>query len=249
MAAARKCEEGGSLTILATTLVDTGSKMDQVIFEEFKGTGNMELHLDRSLVEKRLYPAIHVQQSATRREELLYHPEEWERVKVLRKAMAALPPIEAMEKLIGNLEATKTNAELAAATTGMNDSQIDGSVRDAPRLCVRMVVPASRSHRLPIATGALAPSDGSRVDTEADSLHCYFEKLCLVQLSFGGKDYLVDPLAGFRSRAARSALERKEIVLQGADFDLRLMRRAIDFTASQGFRHGDRRASARYPRV
>jgi transcription termination factor Rho len=110
--AARNCEEGGSLTILATALVDTGSKMDQVIFEEFKGTGNMELHLDRSLVEKRLYPAIHCLQSATRRDDLLYHPEEWERVKVLRKAMAALPPIEAMEKLIENLQATKTNAEL-----------------------------------------------------------------------------------------------------------------------------------------
>jgi transcription termination factor Rho len=110
--AARNCEEGGSLTILATVLVDTGSKMDQVIFEEFKGTGNMELHLDRSLSEKRLYPAIHSLQSGTRREDLLYHPEEWERVKILRKAMAALPPIEAMEKLIDNLNATKTNAEL-----------------------------------------------------------------------------------------------------------------------------------------
>ena len=110
--AARNCEEGGSLTILATALVDTGSKMDQVIFEEFKGTGNMELHLDRALVEKRLYPAIHCMQSATRREDLLYHPEEWERVQLLRKAMAALPPIEAMEKLIDNLNATKTNAEL-----------------------------------------------------------------------------------------------------------------------------------------
>ena len=112
---ARNVEEGGSLTILATALVDTGSKMDQVIFEEFKGTGNMELHLDRSLVEKRLYPAIHVQQSATRREELLYHPDEWERVKILRKAMAQLPPIEAMEQLIGNLQATKSNAELLLA--------------------------------------------------------------------------------------------------------------------------------------
>ena len=113
--AARNVEEGGSLTILATALVDTGSKMDQVIFEEFKGTGNMELHLDRALVEKRLYPAIHVMQSGTRREDLLYHPEEWERVKVLRKAMAALPPIEAMEMLIGNLQATKSNAELLLA--------------------------------------------------------------------------------------------------------------------------------------
>jgi transcription termination factor Rho len=110
--AARNCEEGGSLTILATVLVDTGSKMDQVIFEEFKGTGNMELHLDRSLSEKRLYPAIHSLQSGTRREDLLYHPEEWERVQLLRKTMAALPPIEAMERLIENLQATKTNAEL-----------------------------------------------------------------------------------------------------------------------------------------
>src|SRR6187551_2349106 len=76
--AARNIEEGGSLTIIATALIDTGSKMDDVIYEEFKGTGNMELHLDRSLVEKRLYPAIHIQQSGTRREDLLYHPEEWE---------------------------------------------------------------------------------------------------------------------------------------------------------------------------
>jgi transcription termination factor Rho len=110
--AARNVEEGGSLTILATALIDTGSRMDEVIFEEFKGTGNMELHLDRSLVEKRLYPAIHVAQSATRREEKLYHPEEWERVKLLRKTMSAVPPIEAMEILIKNLQHTKTNAEL-----------------------------------------------------------------------------------------------------------------------------------------
>jgi transcription termination factor Rho len=109
---ARNCEEGGSLTILATALIETGSRMDELIFEEFKGTGNMELHLDRALVEKRLFPAIHILQSATRREDLLYHPDEWERVQLLRKTMAALPPIEAMEKLIGNLEATKTNAEL-----------------------------------------------------------------------------------------------------------------------------------------
>jgi transcription termination factor Rho len=109
---ARNVEEGGSLTILATALIETGSRMDELIFEEFKGTGNMELHLDRALQEKRLYPAIHVLQSATRREELLYHPDEWERVQLLRKTMAALPPIEAMEKLIDNLHATKTNAEL-----------------------------------------------------------------------------------------------------------------------------------------
>ena len=109
---ARNVEEGGSLTVLATALTETGSRMDELIFEEFKGTGNMELHLDRALQEKRLYPAIHPLQSATRREDLLYHPDEWDRVQLLRKTMAALPPIEAMEKLIENLEATKTNAEL-----------------------------------------------------------------------------------------------------------------------------------------
>ncbi len=109
---ARNAEEGGSLTVLATALTETGSRMDELIFEEFKGTGNMELHLDRGLQEKRLYPAIHPLLSATRREELLYHPDEWERVLMLRKTMAALPPLEAMEKLIDNLLATKTNAEL-----------------------------------------------------------------------------------------------------------------------------------------
>jgi transcription termination factor Rho len=113
--AARNVEEGGSLTILATCLIETGSRMDEVIFEEFKGTGNMELHLDRSLVEKRLYPAIHILQSGTRKEELLYHPEEWERVKLLRRMMAEMPPLEAMELLIKNLHATKTNAELLLA--------------------------------------------------------------------------------------------------------------------------------------
>jgi transcription termination factor Rho len=109
---ARNAEEGGSLTVLATALTETGSRMDELIFEEFKGTGNMELHLDRGLQEKRVYPAIHPMLSATRREELLYHPEEWERVLMLRKTMAALPPLESMEKLIDNLHATKTNAEL-----------------------------------------------------------------------------------------------------------------------------------------
>ena len=109
---ARNVEEGGSLTVLATALIETGSRMDELIFEEFKGTGNMELHLDRALQEKRIYPAIHPMLSATRREELLYHPDEWDRVLMLRKTMAALPPLEAMEKLIDNLHATKTNAEL-----------------------------------------------------------------------------------------------------------------------------------------
>jgi len=110
--AARNCEEGGSLTIVATALVETESRMDEVIFEEFKGTGNMELHLDRTLVEKRVYPAIHVLKSGTRRDDLLYHPDEFQRVTLLRKKLAQLPAIEAMEVLVSQLKATKTNAEL-----------------------------------------------------------------------------------------------------------------------------------------
>ncbi|MEI8340278.1 MAG: transcription termination factor Rho [Verrucomicrobiota bacterium] len=112
---ARNVEEGGSLTIIATALTETESRMDQVIFEEFKGTGNMELHLDRSLVEKRIYPAIHILNSGTRREELLYHPDELERIQVLRKQLAQLPAEEAMEVLLKNLRATHTNAELLLA--------------------------------------------------------------------------------------------------------------------------------------
>ena len=109
---ARNVEEGGSLTIIATALTETESRMDQVIFEEFKGTGNMELHLDRSLVERRIYPAIHVLNSGTRREELLCHPDELARIHLLRKQLAQMPPGEAMTELIKNLKATRTNAEL-----------------------------------------------------------------------------------------------------------------------------------------
>ncbi len=109
--AARNIEGGGSLTILSTALVDTGSKMDDVIFEEFKGTGNMELHLDRSLINKRIYPAINIEKSGTRREELLLHPDELKRVWTLRKAINGVPCVEAMELLIGKLKTLKTNAE------------------------------------------------------------------------------------------------------------------------------------------
>ena len=112
---ARNVEEGGSLTIIATALVDTESRMDQVIFEEFKGTGNMELHLDRELVERRIFPAIQILKSGTRREELLYHPDEFERIKLMRRQLAELPAVEAMELLMTNLNATKTNAELLLA--------------------------------------------------------------------------------------------------------------------------------------
>jgi len=110
--AARNVEEGGSLTIIATALVETNSRMDEVIFEEFKGTGNMELHLARELVEKRIFPAIHILNSGTRRDDLLYHPEEFARINILRKQLAQLPPMEAMEILVQQLKATRTNAEL-----------------------------------------------------------------------------------------------------------------------------------------
>ena len=109
--AARAIEHGGSLTILATALIDTGSRMDDVIFEEFKGTGNSELHLDRRLVEKRIYPAIDIAASGTRREELLMDPQELKFVYQLRKVLADMNPVEAMELLLSRLEKVKTNAE------------------------------------------------------------------------------------------------------------------------------------------
>src|SRR5205823_7827261 len=113
--AARNVEEGGSLTIIATALVETGSRMDEVIFEEFKGTGNMELCLDRHLVEKRIFPAINVERSGTRKEELLYHPDELERIYILRKALAGVPPVEAMELVTEKLKKTRSNAEFLLA--------------------------------------------------------------------------------------------------------------------------------------
>jgi len=109
--AARNIEEGGSLTIIATALVDTGSRMDEVIFEEFKGTGNMELQLDRNLFQRRIYPAIDVKRSNTRKEELLLHPDELKKVWILRKALNELSSVEAMELLLDRLSKTKTNAE------------------------------------------------------------------------------------------------------------------------------------------
>jgi transcription termination factor Rho len=109
--AARNVEEGGSLTIIATALVDTGSKMDDVIFEEFKGTGNTELHLDRRMVEKRVWPAIDVNRSGTRREELLMHEDELRRVWILRRVINDMHPVEAMELITNKLRKTKTNEE------------------------------------------------------------------------------------------------------------------------------------------
>jgi transcription termination factor Rho len=108
---ARNIENGGSLTILGTALIDTGSKMDEVIFEEFKGTGNMELHLDRGLVDKRLFPAIALDKSGTRKEELLYHPDELIKIYGLRRAMKGVTPLEAMEMLLQRAKKTRTNIE------------------------------------------------------------------------------------------------------------------------------------------
>lgn len=109
--AARNIEEGGSLTILATALVDTGSKMDEVIYEEFKGTGNMELHLDRRIAEKRVWPAININRSGTRREELIVSAEELQKVWILRKLLHPMDELAAMEFLIDRLKATKSNEE------------------------------------------------------------------------------------------------------------------------------------------
>ncbi len=109
---ARNVEEGGSLTILATALIETKSRMDELIFEEFKGTGNMEIYLDRQIADQRIFPAIHIIKSGTRREELLYHPEEYERVANIRRQLSELPAAEAMEILVSNLMHTQNNAEL-----------------------------------------------------------------------------------------------------------------------------------------
>jgi transcription termination factor Rho len=113
--AARNIEEGGSLTIMATALVDTGSRMDEVIFEEFKGTGNMEVHLDRGLVDRRIFPSINVALSGTRKEELLYHPDEYEKVTMLRRALTDVPAVEAMELLLSKLKQTPNNISFLMA--------------------------------------------------------------------------------------------------------------------------------------
>jgi transcription termination factor Rho len=114
-AAARNVEEGGSLTIIATALIDTGSRMDDVIFEEFKGTGNMEINLDRRLVDKRVFPTIDINRSGTRKDELLLPPDELNRIWVLRKVLSPLSTVEAMELLLGRLSKTKTNGEFLSS--------------------------------------------------------------------------------------------------------------------------------------
>jgi transcription termination factor Rho len=110
-AAARNVEEGGSLTIMATALIDTGSRMDDVIFEEFKGTGNKEVHLDRRLMDKRIFPTINIEQTGTRKEELLLEKDELQKVWLLRKALSQLNPVEAMELLLDKLKMVKSNKD------------------------------------------------------------------------------------------------------------------------------------------
>ena len=109
--AARNVEEGGSLTIIATALVETGSRMDDVIYEEFKGTGNMEIHLDRRIAEKRIFPAININRSGTRREDLLMDPAELQKMWILRKILHPMDELAAMEFLYDKLKTTKTNKE------------------------------------------------------------------------------------------------------------------------------------------
>ncbi|MDH5423489.1 MAG: transcription termination factor Rho [Gammaproteobacteria bacterium] len=116
--AARNIEEGGSLTIIATALVDTGSKMDEVIYEEFKGTGNMEVHLDRRIAEKRIYPAININRSGTRREELMTKEDELQKVWLLRKVIHSMDEVEGMEFLLTKMQATKTNDEFFDSMKG-----------------------------------------------------------------------------------------------------------------------------------
>jgi len=116
--AARNIEEGGSITILATALVDTGSKMDEVIYEEFKGTGNMEIHLDRRITEKRIFPAININRSGTRREELLTKPDELQKMWILRRLLQPMDEIGAIEFLMGKLQATKTNNDFFDSMKG-----------------------------------------------------------------------------------------------------------------------------------
>jgi transcription termination factor Rho len=113
--AARNIEEGGSLTIISTALVDTGSRMDEVIFEEFKGTGNLEIHLDRKLTDRRVFPSIDIQKSGTRKEELLLPKEDLNRVWVLRKVLTPLSPVEAMELLLSRMAKTKTNSDFLSS--------------------------------------------------------------------------------------------------------------------------------------
>jgi transcription termination factor Rho len=113
--AARNVEEGGSLTIIATALIDTGSRMDEVIFEEFKGTGNMEIHLDRKLTDRRVFPSVDINRSGTRKEELLLEAADLNRIWILRKLLAPLTTVDGMEFLLDKIKGTKNNKDFLAS--------------------------------------------------------------------------------------------------------------------------------------
>ncbi len=138
--AARNIEEGGSLTIISTALVDTGSRMDEVIFEEFKGTGNLEIHLDRKLTDRRVFPSIDIKKSGTRKEELLIHKDDLNRVWVLRKVLTPLSPVEAMELLLSRMSKTKTNQDFLASMSnggkGYNRDQLSRVISEGSKLNV-----------------------------------------------------------------------------------------------------------------
>ncbi len=173
-AAARNVEEGGSLTIIATALIDTGSRMDDVIFEEFKGTGNMEINLDRRLVDKRVFPTIDINRSGTRKDELLLPADELNRIWVLRKVLSPLSTVEAMELLLGRLSKTKTNGEFLASMSSPGVSA------------------ASFSQR----AGLLTPSRNlsNRLQREAEPLELalQYEKGCSEEMAAGSRRLGID---------------------------------------------------------
>ena len=153
--AARNIEEGGSLTIISTALVDTGSRMDEVIFEEFKGTGNLEIHLDRKLTDRRVFPSIDIQKSGTRKEELLLPKEDLNRVWVLRKVLTPLSPVEAMELLLSKMAKTKTNADFLVVDEQRQD------IGPALSLIKNRPADGERSRRLRAAN--MAPCCAARI--------------------------------------------------------------------------------------
>jgi hypothetical protein len=153
---ARNIENGGSLTILATALVETESRLDDVVFEEFKGTGNMEVRLDRELAERRVYPAIHIPQSGTRNDDPLYHPDEFLKVVDLRRQLAGLPIGDAIETLLTNLKGTKTNAELLLR--GLTHLDQRGGLGSGVTRFLRLLQALARGADLPLHAEVLHPS-------------------------------------------------------------------------------------------
>ena len=210
---ARNAEEGGSLTILATALTETGSRMDEVIFEEFKGTGNMELHLDRALQEKRPLPG---------------------------DSSAAIRDPQGRTALSSGRMGT--SADPAQDDGGAAAHRSDGKVDRKPRsnknerrTSIERPAVISTASQLKKLLPEISLVDRVAIDTEADSLHCYREKLCLLQVSVPSGDFIIDPLAGLDLTELVRALEEKIIVVQGADFDLRLLRRNLQFKARRIF--------------